>query len=208
MSLQKKPAVEESYSADSFEESLSGSNSKQSNIWTEKLKSVSDAVKKGAIEDSLKSLDSRISGSRDKSVKSSAIEERESAEEYVSDFESMSKSKGEMMNFMANKPQEKKKLQTMKDLKGGVAAKPAEPQYQHTSVIAQYVRKENKQTMTDEFKYDHMSATSGETLREWSLKKNLEEAELMIQELKSQRAEDREEIRELELKVQRKDGEY
>ena len=66
MSGNKKPDVEESYSADSFDESLSGSNSKKSNIWTEKLKMVSDEVKKGAIEDSLKSLTSNMSASASK----------------------------------------------------------------------------------------------------------------------------------------------
>ena len=110
----KKPDVEESYSADSFDESLSGSNSKKSNIWTEKLKMVSDEVKKGAIEDSLKSLTSSMaaSGSKDKSIKSSAIEE--SSERYEDDeFESISKSKGEMA-FIPTK-QEPKKLTTLKD---------------------------------------------------------------------------------------------
>ena len=110
----KKPDVEESYSADSFDESLSGSNSKKSNIWTEKLKMVSDEVKKGAIEDSLKSLTSSMaaSGSKDKSIKSSAIEE--SSERYEDDeFESISKSKGEMA-FVPTK-QEPKKLATLKD---------------------------------------------------------------------------------------------
>ena len=118
ISGQKKPEVEESYS-DSFDESLSNSNSKRSNIWTDKLKSVSDEVKKGAIEDSLKSLNSNLSASasqsKDKSQKSSAIEESAENYEYDEDFESISKSKGEMMTFMANKPQEAKKLPTLKD---------------------------------------------------------------------------------------------
>ena len=45
-------------------------------------------------------------------------------------------------------------------------------------------------------------------LREFTLKKNLEEAEHMIQELKSLRAEDRDAIRELEVKLSKKDGDY
>lgn len=45
-------------------------------------------------------------------------------------------------------------------------------------------------------------------LREFTLKKNLEDAEHMIQELKSLKAEDREAIRELEIKLTKKDGEY
>jgi hypothetical protein len=45
-------------------------------------------------------------------------------------------------------------------------------------------------------------------LKEWSLKKNLEEAEHLIQELKVLRATDREEMREIELKLKKKDGDY
>ena len=61
--------------------------------------------------------------------------------------------------------------------------------------------------MTDEGKYDFKTST-GETLREWSLKKELDEAELMIQDLKAKRAQDRDEMRDLELKLQKKDGDY
>ena len=184
ISGQKKPEVEESYS-DSFDESLSNSNSKRSNIWTEKLKSVSDEVKKGAIEDSLKSLNSNLSASasqsKDKSQKSSAIEESAENYEYDEDFESISKSKGEMMTFMANKPQEAKKLPTLKDQQ---AQKQNQLHNLQPSVVSQYARKENKQVMTDEGKYEFKTST-GETLREWSLKKELDEAELMIQDLKA-----------------------
>ena len=64
--------------------------------------------------------------------------------------------------------------------------------------------------MTNEGKYTYMSAEDGapSNLREFSLKKSLEEAEHMIQELKSLRAEDRENIRELEKKLTKKDGDY
>ena len=64
--------------------------------------------------------------------------------------------------------------------------------------------------MTDEGKYSYMSATDAapNNLKEFSLKKNLEEAEIMIQELKALRATDREEIRELEVKLKKKDGDY
>ena len=180
ISGQKKPEVDESYSADSFDESLSNSNSKRSNIWTEKLKSVSDEVKKGAIEDSLKSLNSNLSASasqsKDKSQRSSAIEESAENYEYDDDFESVSKSKGEMMNFMASKPQEIKKLPTLKDQQ---ASKQQQLINLQPSVVAQYQRKENKQTMTDEGKYDFMTS-KGESLREQFLKRELDEAELMI----------------------------
>ena len=53
-----------------------------------------------------------------------------------------------------------------------------------------------------------MSATEPNNLKEWSLKKNLEEAEHLIQELKSLRAEDRDNARELEVKLTKKDGDY
>ena len=64
--------------------------------------------------------------------------------------------------------------------------------------------------MTDQGKYSYMSAEDAapNNLREFSLKKNLEEAEHLIQELKALRAEDRENIRELEVKMAKKDGEY
>ena len=64
--------------------------------------------------------------------------------------------------------------------------------------------------MTDEGKYSYMSTTDAapNNLREFSLKKNLEEAEHLIQELKALRAEDRDNIRELEVKLTKKDGEY
>ena len=64
--------------------------------------------------------------------------------------------------------------------------------------------------MTDEGKYSYMSANdaSPNNLKEFTLKKNLEEAEHLIQELKSLRAEDRENVRELEIKLTKKDGDY
>ena len=50
------------------------------------------------------------------------------------------------------------------------------------SIAQTYTKKENKQTMTDEGKYSYMSATDAapSNLREFSLKKNLEEAEHLI----------------------------
>ena len=64
--------------------------------------------------------------------------------------------------------------------------------------------------MTDVGKYSYMSAEDAapNNLRELSLKRSLEEAEHMIQELKSLRAEDRENIRDLERKLTKKDGDY
>ena len=78
------------------------------------------------------------------------------------------------------------------------------------SIAATYSRKENKQTMTNEGKYSYMSSEDAapNNLREFTLKKNLEEAEHLIQELKSLRAEDRDTIRELEIKLTKKDGDY
>ena len=45
-------------------------------------------------------------------------------------------------------------------------------------------------------------------MKEWSLQKDLDDAHLMIQELQAKRAEDREEIKALELKMKKKDGDY
>ena len=78
------------------------------------------------------------------------------------------------------------------------------------SIAQTYTRKENKQTMTDQGKYSYMSSEDAapNNLKEFTLKKNLEEAEHLIQELKSLRAEDRENIRELEKQMAKKDGDY
>ena len=64
--------------------------------------------------------------------------------------------------------------------------------------------------MTDSVKYDYMSAadTQPTSMKEWSLKRNLEDAEMLIQELKAKAAEDKENIRELEIKLKQKDMEY
>jgi hypothetical protein len=45
-------------------------------------------------------------------------------------------------------------------------------------------------------------------MKEWSLKRNLEDAEMLIQELKAKAAEDKETIRELEVKLKQKDMDY
>lgn len=45
-------------------------------------------------------------------------------------------------------------------------------------------------------------------MKEWSLKRNLEDAEGLIQELKAKSAEDHEKIRALELKLKQKDMDY
>lgn len=77
------------------------------------------------------------------------------------------------------------------------------------SIISQYVKKENKGTMTDAGKYSYMSnAETQPTMKEWSLKRNLEDAEILIQEMKAKAAEDLETIRQLEIKLKTKDGEY
>ena len=64
--------------------------------------------------------------------------------------------------------------------------------------------------MTDyKGKYDYMPKDGEpQSVKEWSLQKDLDDAHLLIQELKAKRAEDKEEIRELELKLKKKDGDY
>ena len=50
------------------------------------------------------------------------------------------------------------------------------------SILSTYVKKENKGTMTDVGKYSYMTAADTEptSMKEWSLKRNLEDAELLI----------------------------
>ena len=50
------------------------------------------------------------------------------------------------------------------------------------SIAQTYARKENKETMTDQGKYSYMSAEDAapNNLKEFTLKKNLEEAEHLI----------------------------
>ena len=64
--------------------------------------------------------------------------------------------------------------------------------------------------MTDVGKYSYMTASEAQpsNIKEWSLKKNLEDAQLLIQELKVRQAEDKEEIRSLEAKLKTKDMDY
>lgn len=64
--------------------------------------------------------------------------------------------------------------------------------------------------MTDyKVKYDYMDKDGKpQSVKEWSLQKDLDDAHLLIQELQAKRAEDKEEIRNLELKLKKKDGDY
>ena len=64
--------------------------------------------------------------------------------------------------------------------------------------------------MTDyKGKYDYTSG-SGEpqSVKEWSLQKELDDAHLLIQELQAKRAEDKEDFRNVELKLKAKEGDY
>ena len=91
-----------------------------------------------------------------------------SSDKYEDDqFESMSKSKSESVN-------DSKKDSTR------LVKKPA-PEV-HKSILSNYVKKENKGTMTDIGKYTYMSAadTEPKSMKEWSLKRNLEDAEVLI----------------------------
>lgn len=74
-----------------------------------------------------------------------------------------------------------------------------------------YVRKENKFTMTDLTKFNFMdSQTGGYTsgTKEWGLKRNLEDAEMLIQELRHEQADHKEEIMRLEEKMKKTEMEY
>ena len=135
----------------------------------------------------------------------------ESSDVYDEDFEAISQSHQQMNKVLPTI----KKLETLKSFQS-VTSTGSKPMTTSTvqpvarSVTASYIRKENKQTMTDQGKYSYMSAEDAapNNLKEFTLKKNLEEAEHLIQELKSLRAEDRDSIRELEVKLTKKDGDY
>lgn len=63
--------------------------------------------------------------------------------------------------------------------------------------------------MTEMGKYSFMpNAVDPTNLSEWALKKNMDDAELMIQELKVREAEQTENVRSLELKFKTKEMEY
>ena len=64
--------------------------------------------------------------------------------------------------------------------------------------------------MTDyKVKYDYMGKDGQpQSVKEWSLGKELEDANLLIQELQAKRAEEKEEYRNLEVKLKKKDGDY
>jgi len=120
----------------------------------------------------------------------------ESSDKYEDEeFDSMSKSKSDTL------------LDSKKDSGRNTASKfkgkLATPISGHKSILSTYVKKENKGTMTDVGKYSYINAADTEpsSVKEWSLKRNLEDAELLIQELKARQADDREEVRALEIKL-------
>lgn len=205
-----KTGVEESYTSDDFEESvsLSQSGSKKFDKLSGITKPTTQASKK--VEDSLKSDTSGYSVSNSKSLGDLKSNSRigESSDVYDDDdFESVSKSNKQMNKILPTV----QKLTTLKSIESAKASPPKLPTVAGLTSIAQtYTRKENKQTMTDEGKYSYMSASDAgpSNLKEFTMKKNLEEAEHLIQELKSLRAEDRDTIRELEVKLTKKDGDY
>lgn len=94
----------------------------------------------------------------------------ESSEKYDEDFESMSKSKSESL------------LDSKKDLPPPKTFNKKITVPEQRSILSTYVKKENKQTMTDVGKYSYMTAADTEptSMKEWSLKRNLEDAELLI----------------------------
>ena len=175
-------AIEESYASDSFEDvSMSNSGSKKLDFLSGKSKMSKPSTR---VEDSFKSDTSGFSASNSKSANEMKSNSRigESSDVYDDDeFESLSKSHKEMNKVLPTV----KKLETLKSIKER-AESPVRAQTAGAdggrSIVQQYTRKENKQTMTDEGKYSYMSANDAgpNNLKEWSLKKNLEEAEHLI----------------------------
>lgn len=117
-------------------------------------------------------------------MSNSAIEESET---YEDEFESLSKSH-QQMQALAEKAgiggsgkkgsaTKMSKLPSIKD-KASVYSVGTE------SITAKYVKKENKMTMTELGKYDFMDAMDGGNFKEQAMRKNLEDAEIMIQDLK------------------------
>ena len=82
----------------------------------------------------------------------------------------MSKSKSESLL------DSKKDIPPPKTFKGKITVP------EQRSILSTYVKKENKGTMTDVGKYSYMTAADTEptSMKEWSLKRNLEDAELLI----------------------------
>jgi len=173
--LSKEKPPEESYTSDDFEDvSISGSGSKNLTSMSGK------GMSKAKIDDSLKSSTSGYSMSNSKSIGGlkSNSQIAESSDVYEDDeFESVSKSHKEMQKLLPTVA----KLETLKSI--GNATKSPMPQPTTAASIAQtYARKENKQTMTDQGKYNYMGASDAapNNLKEFTLSKNLEEAEHLI----------------------------
>ena len=215
-SAQKEKGPEESYSSDAFEDvSMSGSGSKKLDLWSgNKNKGVKP-------EDSVVSSNSNLTSSQLKSVERSGKSQKssqgisDSSDRYDADeFDSLSKSK-DAIGQMMKKAEQKTgafSVNVSKSKPVSMASQKAAPQpVQILSTVTQYKNKENKQTMTDfKVKYDYMSAKDGEpqSMKEWSLQKELDDAHLLIQELKAKQAEDKEDYRALELKLKQKEGDY
>ena len=109
----------------------------------------------------------------------------ESSDKYEDDiFDSLSKSNVTVSNTVSDRP----KLQGLKDTN----LKPAELAQVGAATVSKYIMKENKGQMTQETKYDNISVAEPSALKEWGLKKNLEDAELLIQQLKANAATDKE----------------
>ena len=181
----KDKPVEESYTTDDWEEvSMSGSGSKKIESWSGKTKT--SGSKPTRIDDSLKSSNSYISASNSKSINDMKSNSRvaDSSDVYdTDDFEnSVSKSHKEVAKALPTI----KKLETLKSRDSNSPSPPLVKKTSATatplSIAQAYARKENKQTMTDEGKYSYMSSQDAapNNLREFTLKKNLEDAEHMI----------------------------
>ena len=115
----------------------------------------------------------------------------ESSDKYTDDdFESISKSQSQSM------PKSDKK----------------EPsQFQNTRITHTYVSKENKFVQTDKGKYDTMGPQEGGyvgTGREWMLKRDLEDAELLIQQQKHLTAEQKDEMRDMREKLKKMEMDF
>ena len=119
----------------------------------------------------------------------------ESSDKYTDeDFESISKSQS------ASLPNAPKVIAPS-------SAKIAQP----PSRISTFVRTANKLTMTDQTKFNFMDANTGGITsgqKEWGLKRNLEDAEMLIQEMRHEQADHKEEIMQLEEKMKKTEMEY
>lgn len=208
-----KSKVTESYTSDTFEDpsqSLSSSANKKGGIqyWPgkdavavdgsmsesqSKDKSEGGVLSANAMEEYLKKQQEKAAGQKTSSAPPAKKPERtvkdisESSDKYTDeDFDSISKSQSHSL--------------PPAPALAAASGQAKQQTYGVSHIATTYVKKENKFTMTDGGKYDYMSKAPA-TSSEWSLKRNLEDAELLIQEQKHAQADLKDQLKHVEEKL-------